>query len=263
LHPDKHDYGLRFRFWLNLRNFWPPEKVEIWMKELFTASDTGDEMGAEKLQNLICMHTTAHEYWNDGYFALKPVSMSDDKKILKLKFFWQKVQEEDATHIDLTQIPHSTRGLEGQGNRTSRWLFHPEPPHEKWKSGDEFTMTTEDPENRPLPSVALLELGFHLQRVIGMAGAAESDEDYEDEDYASLKDYGETDMQGEYESENEETEFGNPGLVDPADTSQLDDSALSDPAMPLGASLPRTPGTEERKTAREVTGEDIIGEQVV
>ena len=41
------------------------------------------------------------------------------------------------------------------------------------KSGDWFEMRTDDPEARPLPSWELLEMQWFLQRVVGMAGAAE------------------------------------------------------------------------------------------
>jgi hypothetical protein len=40
-------------------------------------------------------------------------------------------------------------------------------------SGDIFTLTTNDPEKRPLPSMELLEMQWILQRLMGMCGSAE------------------------------------------------------------------------------------------
>jgi hypothetical protein len=42
-----------------------------------------------------------------------------------------------------------------------------------------FEITTDNPEVRPLSSIALLEMQWFLQRVIGMAGAADVEEDYD------------------------------------------------------------------------------------
>jgi len=43
----------------------------------------------------------------------------------------------------------------------------------KIQSGTYFTLQTDDPETKPLPSFRLLELQWFLQRVMGMAGAAD------------------------------------------------------------------------------------------
>jgi hypothetical protein len=40
-------------------------------------------------------------------------------------------------------------------------------------SGDTFTLTTDDPESHPLPSLELLDMQWVLQRLVAMCGAAE------------------------------------------------------------------------------------------
>ena len=51
------------------------------------------------------------------------------------------------------------------------------------QSGDEIQLTTEDPENRPLPHWEILEMQWILNRVVAMSGAAEVNEfDNNDDD---------------------------------------------------------------------------------
>jgi hypothetical protein len=58
------------------------------------------------------------------------------------------------------------------------------------KSGNTFTLTTTDPITHPLPSFPLLEIQWHLSRVVSMSGAAEifnhryEDDDEYNDDYA-------------------------------------------------------------------------------
>jgi hypothetical protein len=54
------------------------------------------------------------------------------------------------------------------------------------ESGDTFTLTTDDPEIRPLPSWELLDMQWVLQRLTAMSGAAETpDVDLYDDDMSS------------------------------------------------------------------------------
>lgn len=49
-------------------------------------------------------------------------------------------------------------------------------------SGHVFTITTNDPVNKPLPSFQLLEMQWHLRRISAMQGAGENDESGIDSD---------------------------------------------------------------------------------
>jgi hypothetical protein len=60
-------------------------------------------------------------------------------------------------------MPLSTEGSE---NKTS--IFRQE-------SGQRIKIHTDDPDKKPLPSFELLELQWFLQRIQGMAGAADID----------------------------------------------------------------------------------------
>ena len=137
-----------------------------------------NELGLEKAYNLITLSRGAHTMWARGAFALKPISESDDKTMLKVQFFWQKKQEAQ-TAMSLVTTPFSTEGLNRNADISSgiaAKLFKEDEGDENVppiRSGDYFTLQTDDPETKPLPSFVLLELQWFLQRVMGMAGAAD------------------------------------------------------------------------------------------
>jgi hypothetical protein len=157
-----------------LQNFWPEEKVTAWQAEVFPY---GLDEGIETATNMITLAPTVHDLWNRGAFALKPISMSDDKTTLTIQFFWQAQYEQNKSPVDLLNIPPSTRDLEYSTPSHDHLTYietfsHPLGIH-LIKSSDQFVMTTDDVEARPLPSFALLQLQWFLQRVMGMAGAAD------------------------------------------------------------------------------------------
>jgi hypothetical protein len=122
--------------------------------------------------------------WARGAFALKPISESDDKTTLKVQLFWQKKQQEAQSAMSLLTTPFSTQGLSQNTDvfKSVAKLFR-EDENNFIRSGDYFTLQTDDPETKPLPSFTLLELQWFLQRIQGMAGAA-------DIDWPSLSDAG-------------------------------------------------------------------------
>ena len=162
-----------------LRNFWSEEKIAAWEKPIFP--DGLEKRGLETPKNLITLSPTVHRLWNKGVFALKPISISEDNTTLTIRFFWQTKQHLNMPTINLTTIPSSTSDLD----QSDLGTFFPyrrlpgESPskHRLIKSGDLFELKTDDPEARPLPSMALLEMQWFLQRVMGMAGAADELQD--------------------------------------------------------------------------------------
>ncbi|TGO61428.1 hypothetical protein BCON_0027g00140 [Botryotinia convoluta] len=184
-HQEADKFGQRHIFWYHLKNFWPQEKIAAWEAELFPLGLC--EFGIDRVCNLITLSRGAYDMWARGAFALKPVS--SDKTTLKVQFFWQKRQQEGQTAMSLLTTPFSTEGLAQNtdvlGGGAAK-LFKENEADENVpliRSGDYFTLQTDDPESKPLPSFALLELQWFLQRVIGMAGAA-------DVDWSSLSESG-------------------------------------------------------------------------
>ncbi len=152
--------------------FWPQEKITTWKAKIFPNGISNQ--GQEEVYNLISLGPHIHRMWGQGLFALKPISESDDKKKLTVQFFWQTKQEDSLPDISLTIQPHSTKGLEQSMTAHGPiWLHNKD--KEIIRSGDIFELNTDDPITKPLPSFELLELQWFLQRVQGMAGAAEID----------------------------------------------------------------------------------------
>lgn len=94
------------------------------------------------------------------------------KQTLEITFYWQPKLEGDADgNVNLFTQPQSSRDLDTPNGKIGlTTLSNPR----RLKTGDKFTLTTDDPVNLPLPSFELLRLQFFLQRVCGMAGAAEA-----------------------------------------------------------------------------------------
>jgi hypothetical protein len=165
-HKEEDKGAPRHRFWNHLRAFWSEEKVTAWEEKLFPQG-IGEE-GQEEVYNLISLAPTVHAIWWRGLFALKPISESDDKKTLKVQFFWQEKQMGLIPRISLTATPNSTEGLD---QTAGVWLF--DKNGKKIQSGDCFELQTDNPTSKPLPSFELLELQWFLHRIQGMAGAAQ------------------------------------------------------------------------------------------
>jgi hypothetical protein len=185
---EEDTFGVRHLFWNCLRMFWPDDKVAAWAGELFPQGLS--EIGVERVYNLIVLSTTAHSKWNRGAFALKPLSMSEDRTTLQVQFFWQKKQNIQLT-MSLSTTPFPTEGLdmnEGAFKSGAARLF--DKYDKRIKSGDVFELQTDDAVARPLPSFQLLEMQWFLTRIVGMAGAASPESDWDDEDSDGMSNLG-------------------------------------------------------------------------
>jgi len=163
-----------------LSNFWPKEKIAAWEAEIFPNAEHNP--GIETARDLITLSENAHSMWNRGAFALKPISVSDDHTTITIQFFWQAKHEDQAT-MNLLTTPQSTKDLDYNigafgGNGRSTLIDTRRNPFHTVKSGDIFQLQTDDSEARPLPSFTLLEMQWFLQRITGMAGAADVEEDW-------------------------------------------------------------------------------------
>ncbi len=165
--------GPRHLFWKSLELFWPAEKIATWKAKLFPNSISNK--GQDEVYNLISLRPDVHRMWGQGLFALKPVSESEDKTTLTVQFFWQTKISSSFPKISLTVQPHSTKGLEQTTGAQGGSIWLPNKDRNPIQSGDLFELKTDNPITKPLPSFELLELQWFLQRVQGMAGAAEID----------------------------------------------------------------------------------------
>jgi hypothetical protein len=159
--------------WTALPFFWSKNRVKAWQKAIFPQGPF-----VEVCYNLMCLSPSAHHYQRKGYFALKPVSMSEDQKCLTVKFFWL-LKGSHPSYVNLCDAP-SVEGRD-QGPCYARLWNHE--TSDPIQSGDEIRLETEDPENLPLPSWELLEMQWFLNRVVAISGAADIEDDYDDDDY--------------------------------------------------------------------------------
>lgn len=137
----------------------------MWKKDLF------GRRGTEICENLVTMGPTVHAYWGAAFFALKPLELSEDKKSLKLQFFWLRPLPRTGGYVPLEYSPDLKRDLKSSNEDAA--LFD----HRTGKticSGDTFTMTTDDPVNKPLPSVRVLQMQWVLHRLAALCGGAEA-----------------------------------------------------------------------------------------
>ena len=74
-------------FWDQLRMFWSDDRVYAWWKAIFE-NPYNSGVGVDACYNLICLNPHVHRCWNKGYFAFKPIELSDDRKRLNLQFVW-------------------------------------------------------------------------------------------------------------------------------------------------------------------------------
>ncbi|KAH8806054.1 hypothetical protein F5884DRAFT_836286 [Xylogone sp. PMI_703] len=174
--------------------FWPQDTVKSWKAEIF--NEDGGPKGESSI-NLICLQPSLHRAWDNGRFALFPVSLSKDSKTLTLQFFWQP-QHTGGEKVPPSTLPPETPDLikdnevaysGGRGNI---------------KSGDQILMTTDDPKERPLPSLKLLEMQWFLARIVGMAGAADVNQldlDYDDDDDDGFGDQAQAYLDSSMETE--------------------------------------------------------------
>jgi hypothetical protein len=169
-------FGSQIKFWAILRVFWSDDRIQEWRNALFPDQNNPDK-GVETCRNLICLSPDAHAYWTKAYFALQPIKLSDDQKRLDVKFHWMP-RGRKYLPVDILDPPPL---LEGLDNESGTMLFH-FPTTQGIYSGQEFSLTTDDPVKHPLPHYELLEMQWILQRVTAMSGAADIYDDFDNDD---------------------------------------------------------------------------------
>ena len=184
--PSRLRYIAQSGFWGLLKVFWDRNQVDKWRNKIFP-DPQHPNTGVESCFNLICLAGSAHKHWNNGRFALKPLKLSDDGKKLTVQFFWQPQYDHQLyDRVDLLKEPLSSKGLtlvKKDEKRCFLTRLSEDQSTRKIESGDIFTLTTDDPGSRPLPSLELLEMQWILQRITAMSGAAGTPElDLNDDD---------------------------------------------------------------------------------
>jgi hypothetical protein len=173
----------RYSFWNTLKRFWSDARIQEWRNVIFSNPNNPDR-GVETCHNLICLSPDAHDYWTRTQFALKPIRLSDDKRRLDVEFHWLP-KYHYSSEVDISTPPKSSEISDGRA-KPKLYNFQTD---QTISSGQLISLTTDDPEERPLPHFALLEMQWMLQRVAAMSGAAEIYDDfhYDDNDAMALR----------------------------------------------------------------------------
>jgi hypothetical protein len=143
--------------------FWPESVIEDWKRDVSGAFYT------EHCANRITLSADAHAYWVRCLFALKPIALSQDQKYLELEFHWLRSVPRSDTVL-LTNKPSLQESLDGSVDNAV--LFDPS-TNSRVLSGRKIWLETDDPVNRLLPSVRLLQLHWTMQRMAALSGALE------------------------------------------------------------------------------------------
>ncbi|OXV05316.1 hypothetical protein Egran_06916, partial [Elaphomyces granulatus] len=83
----------RDMFWSSLSLFWTKDQIKSWKDVILGEKGTGNCV------NLVTLSATAHVYWGKALFALKPISLSEDKRTLEVGFYWLR-QFSHASWVD-------------------------------------------------------------------------------------------------------------------------------------------------------------------
>ncbi|RAK91577.1 hypothetical protein BO79DRAFT_279791 [Aspergillus costaricaensis CBS 115574] len=146
------------------------ELISKWKEQVLGPS------GTETCSNLMCMSNLAHKLWKTARFALNPLSISENQKVLKVKFYWMPINKlSDAMSSREVPCPFpdgclSSIKVEGKLNAK---LFNIN-TEKALRSGDVLTFKTDDPVGNPLPSIELLNMQWALHRVLALSGAADA-----------------------------------------------------------------------------------------
>ena len=223
--PDQSS-AKEFKFWDILEGFWSEERIQRWREKIFPDQNCPDQ-GSETCQNLICLSHDAHAYWGRAYFALKPIQLSDDEKTLDVEFHWLP-QRGYSAGVDVTTSPTSSKVSDISAGTK---LFH-FPTEQAIHSGRKISLTTDDPVKRPLPSFGLLEMQWILHRLVAMSGAAEIDDDFDndDDDAMALRDEWLQHQADEWHSSH--ADGRHPYQDDESDSSSEDDDGHSSETSP-------------------------------
>lgn len=113
---------------------------------------------------------------------MKPIGLSDDNEHLDVQFFWLRPYRH-TSGVNLLWPPFLPADLSEGPNNVKLFDCASE---RKIRSGETISLRPDDPERGPLPSFALLEMQWILQRMAALSGAANKHSSSFDDDDGSV-----------------------------------------------------------------------------
>ncbi|KAJ5145718.1 uncharacterized protein N7515_000282 [Penicillium bovifimosum] len=138
-------------FWKYVEVFWGHATAERWEKAAFKNPNNPDAP-VNDCTNMICLRKDLRAAWLDALFALRPYA-----------------------HKSFENIPTTTRALSSErliGMNGMVVMVGEGDQRRPIESGYRFKMATHNPETHPLPSWDLLDIQWHLTRIVAMCSAA-------------------------------------------------------------------------------------------
>ncbi|KAE8379364.1 hypothetical protein BDV26DRAFT_291386 [Aspergillus bertholletiae] len=132
--------------WSVLLMFWSKNQVEEWRQAIFGDSLTGEDA----VFNLVCLRSNLQQL------------------ILELQWLPRYPHTYEAT-IPITEYPLSTRNQDSVGDVSI--ICESSGELAKLASGSIIKLHTIDPVRLPLPSYALMEMAWHLSRVVSLSAS--------------------------------------------------------------------------------------------
>jgi hypothetical protein len=109
--PPTNLYASIPSFWKLLDFFFEPDRLNRWRAEIFK-DPSNPTKASDGCHNMICLSPTAHSLWTGGMFALRPISISDDRKELAVQFHWQpRPSHGRFDSVSILKSPGSSRDL--------------------------------------------------------------------------------------------------------------------------------------------------------
>lgn len=161
--------------WTWLAAFWGEENVMKWKAEIMEEGI----FHTERVSNLMTLACHVHRYWGSAACAFRPIEVSEDKKMMEIAFHWLPRLPDSVKRSSKvsTQHPFGKDAMERpQGPAQGHAIQHIGKAS-AIHSGEIIKVMTDDPINHPLPSFELLNLLWHLSRIVAMQGAADEEED--------------------------------------------------------------------------------------
>lgn len=168
------DKSAMVTFWEVLSSFWPIEQVTAWKSAVM------GKKGTESPRNMLTLSPTVHRLWVACFFALKPIRASKRRIIVEFHWLQPRSKGEKPLLVNARTRPDCLAEIDSPG-QDIRLIDCPSGTI--ITSGTRLAIYTDDPQRRPLPSFALLDMQWNLQRVAALSGKAKwRDEDYGDSD---------------------------------------------------------------------------------
>ncbi|KAL5360174.1 hypothetical protein BJX96DRAFT_175041 [Aspergillus floccosus] len=109
--------------------------------------------------NLVCFAPLVHRSHGAGYFALKPIAISDDEEFLIVAFHWL-LKGYAVEQINLCSLP--SLGVPDNAKRAGLVRIFGDESCNLIRFGDMIQIITDHPESRPLPKWEILEMHWFI-----------------------------------------------------------------------------------------------------